>query len=116
MVLRRRRRRYFDALKRPAHDASQNPVHDADDKNDLVLGTRKLPKENVHQRDRPEHYAQTKPPDNPAVNPNMDVTHKSTPLNKRRASVGAGLYSRDGMAKRHNRAVCSASRFYAPLL
>src|SRR5579863_10688192 len=89
------RRGNFDAFKRPAHKAPQNPVHDADDKNDLVLGTRKLPKENVHQRDPPEHYAQTKPPDNPAVNPNMDVTHKSTPLYEGRGSVGTGLYSRD---------------------
>jgi hypothetical protein len=76
IVLRRRRRRYLNAFKCPAHHASQNPVQDANDKNDLVLRTRKLPKENVHQRDRPKHYAQTKPPDNPTVNPNMDVIHK----------------------------------------
>lgn len=51
-------------------------MHDANNKNDLVLRARKIPKENVDQRNGAEHHAQTKPPDNPAVNTNVDMAHK----------------------------------------
>jgi len=77
MAFQRRHRRYLNAFKSPAHYSSQNPVHNADKKNNLVLRASELSKENVHQRDGSEHNSQTKPPDNPAVNANMDVVHKS---------------------------------------
>jgi len=37
-------------------------MHDANDENDFVLGARKIPKKNVHQRNCAEHHAQAKPP------------------------------------------------------
>ena len=80
ITFRRRRRGDSDSIVGPAYDASQNPMHDADDQNDLILSARKIPKKDVHQSDCSDDHAQTKPPDNPAVNANMDVTHNSTPL------------------------------------
>jgi hypothetical protein len=70
-MLRWRNRAYPNAIESPTYNATQNPVQDADNKNDLVLSARKIAKENVHQRNRAEHHSQTKPPENPSVNPNM---------------------------------------------
>ena len=80
MAFRRRHSGDPDSLIGPAHDASQNPVHDANNQNDFVLRARKIPKEYVHQRDRADDHAEQKPPDNPAVNTNVDVIHKHGPL------------------------------------
>jgi hypothetical protein len=70
---------YFNALAGPTHDTSQNPVHDANSENGLFLSVREISQENVQQRDRSANDAHTKPPDNPAVNPNVYVVHKSRP-------------------------------------
>ena len=80
MAFRRRHSGDPDSLIGPAHDASQNPVHDANNQNDFVLRARKIPKEYVHQRDRADDHAEQKPPDNPAVNTNVDMIHKHGPL------------------------------------
>lgn len=80
MTFRQPRTLYFYALKGPAHYASQNPVHDANNQNRLLLHVRKISQENVHQGDRSAHDSQTKPPDDPVVNPNMDVIHGHRPL------------------------------------
>jgi len=80
LTFRQRRRRYFNAFKGPANNAAQNPMHNANNQNDLVLGAGKIPKKNVDQRHGAEHHAQTKPPNNPPVNTNVDMAHKFSPL------------------------------------
>jgi hypothetical protein len=68
----------LNALKGPTYDPSQDPVQYANDKNDLLLGARKISDENVYQRYYPADQTQIKPPNNPTVNPKMDVIHSST--------------------------------------
>jgi hypothetical protein len=70
---------HLDALERPTDEASEKPVHQSDDDESLFLASRKMPSKNVYQGDYSAHYPYRNPPDDPAVNPHMNVIHKILP-------------------------------------
>jgi uncharacterized protein (TIGR03435 family) len=97
----RRHGRDGNAVISPAHQSSQYPMHDANDQNHLVLRPRKIAKEDVHYRDDSANHAQTKPPQYPTMNSNVNMAHKINPQQVGRVPRPSGCYSPDCTSERH---------------
>jgi hypothetical protein len=62
----------------PTYTASQKPMQYAKDENNPVLRSRQISAKDVDQCGHPAYCADIEPPDDPAVNPHMNVMHKSS--------------------------------------
>ncbi len=72
---RTRRRGWLNNLnpEAPTDHASEDPVHNADEEDDQFVRLGEIPSDDIENRYRTTNHAQPKPPDNPAVNPQMNV-------------------------------------------
>src|SRR4051794_15879306 len=63
----------------PAYDSSQQPMECAHQQQDALLNRREMVADDNGQRDRTADYSHIEPPDNPAVDPNVDVHEHFNP-------------------------------------
>jgi hypothetical protein len=72
------RRLHLNTFQGPTYKASQKPVQYAQNNESLLLGSREMSSNDVNQGDHSTHQPPVKPPNHPAVNPHMNVIHKSS--------------------------------------
>lgn len=62
-----------DRIRSPAHETTESPEGDAHHQNHMVLRTRQVPKENVHQGHDARDDSDVEPPHHPLPNAQMNV-------------------------------------------
>jgi hypothetical protein len=71
-------RLHLNTFQGPTYKASQKPVQYAQNNESLLLGSREMSSNDVNHGDHSTHQPHVKPPNHPAVNPHMDVIHKTS--------------------------------------
>ena len=101
-----RRSGFIDALhlhgsQRPTNQSPEKPMHRADGQKNGFLLVGKVAAKNIGDGNQSTRKTQANPPNDPTLNPNMNIRHKRLRFGRRR-SKDAGFYRHDGIFRQSN--------------